>query len=79
MICDGLDITLGEFFSTPEFDRLEQEIKQAPSALRRFFSKKQDIPFPFREETEKECPFYTASTAENAAKPQFTRCGNSVL
>ena len=26
-ICDGLDITLGEFFSTPEFDRLEQEIK----------------------------------------------------
>ncbi len=27
MICDGLDITLGEFFSTPEFDILEQEIK----------------------------------------------------
>lgn len=27
MICDGLDITLGEFFSTPEFDALEQEIK----------------------------------------------------
>ena len=27
MICDGLDITLGEFFSTPEFDSLEQEIK----------------------------------------------------
>ena len=26
-LCDGLDITLGEFFSTPEFDRLEQEIK----------------------------------------------------
>ncbi|MBE7031781.1 MAG: helix-turn-helix transcriptional regulator [Ruminococcaceae bacterium] len=25
--CDGLDITLGEFFSTPEFDGLEQEIK----------------------------------------------------
>ncbi len=25
--CDGLDITLGEFFSTPEFDNLEQEIK----------------------------------------------------
>ncbi|MBQ8000913.1 MAG: helix-turn-helix transcriptional regulator [Ruminococcus sp.] len=24
--CDGLDITLGEFFSTPEFDTLEQEI-----------------------------------------------------
>ena len=24
--CDGLDITLGEFFSTPEFDSLEQEI-----------------------------------------------------
>lgn len=25
--CDGLDITLGEFFSTTEFDNLEQEIK----------------------------------------------------
>lgn len=25
--CDGLDITLGEFFSTPEFDLLEQEIR----------------------------------------------------
>ena len=24
--CDGLDITLGEFFSTPAFDGLEQEI-----------------------------------------------------
>lgn len=24
--CDGLDISLGEFFSTPEFDSLEQEI-----------------------------------------------------
>ena len=27
MICDGFDITLAEFFSTPEFDALEQEIK----------------------------------------------------
>ena len=27
ILCDGLDITLGEFFSTPEFDALEQEIK----------------------------------------------------
>ena len=27
MICDGLNITLGEFFSTPEFDALDQEIK----------------------------------------------------
>lgn len=27
MICDGLGITLGEFFATPEFDALEQEIK----------------------------------------------------
>ena len=26
-ICDGLGITLGEFFSTAEFDNLEQEIK----------------------------------------------------
>ena len=25
--CDGLEITLGEFFSTPEFNNLEQEIK----------------------------------------------------
>lgn len=25
-ICDGLEITLGTFFSTPEFDTLEQEI-----------------------------------------------------
>ena len=25
--CDGLDISLGEFFSSPEFDALEQEIK----------------------------------------------------
>ena len=25
-LCDGLDITLGEFFSTPEFDGLEQEL-----------------------------------------------------
>ncbi len=27
LICDGLGITLGEFFSTPEFDSLEQEIQ----------------------------------------------------
>lgn len=26
-LCDGLDMTLGEFFSTEEFDTLEQEIK----------------------------------------------------
>jgi len=26
-LCDGLEITLGEFFNTPEFDALEQEIK----------------------------------------------------
>lgn len=26
-ICDGLGITLGQFFSTLEFDSLEQEIK----------------------------------------------------
>lgn len=26
-LCDGLDISLGEFFSTPEFDALEQEIR----------------------------------------------------
>ena len=25
-LCDGLEITLGAFFSTPEFDFLEQEI-----------------------------------------------------
>lgn len=27
MLCDGLGITLGEFFSTPEFNALEQEIR----------------------------------------------------
>lgn len=26
-LCDGFEITLGEFFSTPEFDTLEQEIR----------------------------------------------------
>jgi len=26
-LCDGFGITLGEFFSTPDFDALEQEIK----------------------------------------------------
>ena len=26
-LCDGFEITLGEFFSTPEFDALEQEIR----------------------------------------------------
>ena len=26
-LCDGLDVSLGEFFSTPVFDALEQEIK----------------------------------------------------
>lgn len=26
-LCDGLDMTLGEFFSTQAFDELEQEIK----------------------------------------------------
>ncbi len=26
-LCDGLEITLGEFYSTPEFDAWEPEIK----------------------------------------------------
>ena len=26
-LCDGFGITLGQFFSTPEFDSLEQEIQ----------------------------------------------------
>ena len=26
-LCDGFEITLGEFFSTPEFEALEQEIQ----------------------------------------------------
>ncbi len=26
-LCDGLDMTLGEFFSVPLFDELEQEIQ----------------------------------------------------
>ena len=27
MICDGLEISLGEFFASPEFESLEQELK----------------------------------------------------
>ena len=27
ILCDGLEITLAEFFSAPEFESLEQEIK----------------------------------------------------
>ncbi|MDR3209317.1 MAG: helix-turn-helix transcriptional regulator [Oscillospiraceae bacterium] len=27
MLCDGLGITLGEFFTTEEFDELDQEVK----------------------------------------------------
>ncbi len=27
LICDGLGITLGDFFNTPEFNALEQEIQ----------------------------------------------------
>lgn len=27
MICDGLEISLGEFFASPEFETLEQELK----------------------------------------------------
>lgn len=27
MICDGLEISLGEFFNSPEFDALDQEIQ----------------------------------------------------
>ncbi len=27
MICDGLGITLGDFFSTAEFENVEQELK----------------------------------------------------
>lgn len=26
-LCDGLEISLGEFFSSPEFDALDQEIE----------------------------------------------------
>ena len=29
LICDGLGMTLGVFFSTPEFDALEQELNNA--------------------------------------------------
>jgi len=27
ILCDGLDMSLAEFFSSPEFDSLEQEIR----------------------------------------------------
>ena len=35
MLCDGLGITLGEFFSTPAFDALEQELRAVglPAAI----------------------------------------------
>ena len=33
-LCDGLDMTLGEFFSSPIFDELEQEIKYINSSQR---------------------------------------------
>lgn len=26
-ICDGLEVTVGEFFKSPQFEKLEQEIK----------------------------------------------------
>ena len=26
-LCDGLDMTMGEFFDTPEFDSLDQEME----------------------------------------------------
>lgn len=33
LICDGLNMTLGEFFSTPEFDALEPTIEWPPPLL----------------------------------------------
>ena len=27
ILCDGLEMSLGEFFTSPEFDRLDQEIE----------------------------------------------------
>lgn len=27
ILCDGLDLSLGDFFNSPEFDNLEQEIE----------------------------------------------------
>lgn len=27
ILCDGLEMSLGEFFSSPEFDNLEQELE----------------------------------------------------
>ena len=26
-LCDGLDVTLGQFFTCPQFDKLEQELR----------------------------------------------------
>ena len=42
-ICDGLDITLAEFFSTPEFDALEQEIKLS-STCTIYFLPRDELP-----------------------------------
>ena len=36
-LCDGLDMTLGEFFSALVFDELEQEIQWIEIASDRFF------------------------------------------
>jgi hypothetical protein len=33
MLCDALEITLGQFFNTPEFDALEQEMKLSSTSL----------------------------------------------
>ena len=32
-LCDAFEITLGQFYSTPEFDTLEQEIKKSCTSL----------------------------------------------
>lgn len=32
-LCDGFEITLGEFFSTPEFDELEQKYNNQTPAI----------------------------------------------
>ena len=33
MLCDGLGISIVEFFNTPEFENLEQEIRENPKTL----------------------------------------------
>lgn len=48
-ICDGLDITLGEFFTTPEGNTLQQEIKRLHFNLFKRLRKEREIWYLYKE------------------------------